>query len=169
MSIINNFNNFKKLNEMYTYNNFVYGHDLSINKELNNNISEFDISFQSNINGKNYEVNSPYHGGQVNGDTMSVIFGHILTDDDDKSNYVMTVRSAKEEDYQEDYKLFLERFFINEQEGIDEMKDVTSELGRWYVEQNRTQQITEYETFINQLKDFTDNNLPTFYQVEASS
>ena len=50
--------------------------------ELNEKFCEFDISFSKLINGKKYEVNTPYHGGQVAGDVSSVIFGIIVTDDD---------------------------------------------------------------------------------------
>ena len=107
---------------MYVINNFVYGHDISVNEKLNNMLCEFDLEFSKYVNGKDFEVSFPYHGGQVSGDVLSVIFGTIITSDDGNKNFSKEIRNAKTEDYEEDYKVFLKAFIdsVLENKGLDE-------------------------------------------------
>ena len=84
---------------MYTFNIYCFGHDLSLNKELNNKLSEFDFEFSTKINGRNWEINFPYHGGQVQGDCYSCIFGTQITDDDNNKNYIKEVCDVTENGY----------------------------------------------------------------------
>ena len=77
---------------MYTFNIYCFGHDLSLNKELNNKLSEFDFEFSTKINGRNWEINFPYHGGQVHGDCYSCVFGTQITDDDNNKNYIKEIK-----------------------------------------------------------------------------
>lgn len=134
---------------MYTFNYLVFGHNLAINHELNNAVHEFDLSFQTTINGKEFVVDTPYHGGQVNGDTLSVVFGCNITSDESNPDYINLIRNAKEEDYLADYNKF-----------IDELtKDLTSNKG----------EEGDYDKFVDELIKFLKENKPTFYSVEASS
>ena len=59
---------------MYTFNNFIFGHELGKNKELNNLLHDFDIEIRMMINDKLHEIDFPYHGGQVRGETYSCVF-----------------------------------------------------------------------------------------------
>ncbi|MBA3984986.1 MAG: hypothetical protein H0X63_00015 [Flavobacteriales bacterium] len=134
---------------MYTYNNFVFGHNLSINKELNNSLHEFDICFSTRIGLKKFEISTPYHGGKCSGDTQSVILGVLITDDDNNTNYIDEVRNAKEEDYIHDYNIFLDKFkaALIEDKGHE----------------------SDYDEVADNLIEFLDTNKPGFYSVQASS
>ena len=134
---------------MYTYNIFVFGHDLSKNKDLNNSMEELCGGAQYIINGKKFKINRPYHGGQVRGDTFSVIFGIEITDDDDNPNYINKIKKSKKENYIEDYNLFINKL----------KEDCNKEMGvdNWY------------DKMVKELFEFIDNNEPDFYTVEASS
>lgn len=136
---------------MYTYNLFVFGHDVSKDKEINNLIWECDLEFRKTINGKKFEVSFPYHGGIVKGDTYAVLFGVYITDDDHNSNYVSEVRNAKEEDYINDYNQFLKEF-------IDNLTDFENGLAG-----------TEDETDLKPLLDYLNNTKPEFYNLQVSS
>lgn len=135
---------------MYIINNFVFGHNMSLNKELNNAISDFDFEFEKEISGKLFEVRTPYHGGQVDGDTYSVIFGIIITGDDGNKNYVSEVRAAKLENYISDYNEFLEAC-------ISELK-----LGKGTYND-------DYDEFLDKLISYLQSTKPGFYSVESSS
>jgi len=134
---------------MYTFNHFVFGHDLSVDKELNNSINELDIEFNTTINGKEFEVDFPYHGGQVHGDLYSCVFGHIITDDDNNKDYINKIRTAKAEDYIEEYNVFISALIddLNNNKGIDD----------------------DYDQCVDKLIAFLQSNKPYFYTVEASS
>ena len=144
----------KKFNEeyMYTFNIFCFGHDLSLNKELNNKLSEFDFEFNTNINGRNWEINFPYHGGQVQGDCYSCIFGTQITDDDNNKNYIKEIKNAKESDYIDSYNQFL-KILISELENYTNLDEYEEEIKK----------------IIEELKIFLSENEPGFYSVEASS
>jgi predicted house-cleaning noncanonical NTP pyrophosphatase (MazG superfamily) len=128
-----------------------YGHQLGINKKLNNFIYDYELVYDNIIDGKNYEVSTPYHGGQCAGDLYSTVFGIQITDDDNNPNYVSEVRSAKESDYKESYDKFLSEYineiytFINDDEFSDEK-----------------------ETLL-ELVDFLNTSEPCIYSVELSS
>lgn len=137
---------------MYTFNLFVFGHDMSIDPDLNNDIHEFDVEMSRNINSRKYEIDLPYHGGQCAGDLYSVIFGTIVTDDDHNKDYVNIIRNAKEIDYIEDYNSFL----------TEVKKGLIQDTEGGYGEE-------KFRGFVNKLIEFLDNNKPGFYTVEASS
>jgi hypothetical protein len=139
---------------MYTFNLFCFGHQLSKNPELNNLLNEYDLEFHTTINGKRFEVDFPYHGGQCRGDVYSCVFGTIITDDDQNIMYVDTIRNAKESDYLDDYNQFLDQLF----KGLD---DDIQNCGIHEKE--------EFKNIVTKLKDFIANNEPEFYCVEASS
>ncbi len=133
---------------MYTYHNFVFGHDLSLNEELKNEVLEFGFEMSEEINGRRFEISAPYHGGRG----KPIIVGVIITDDDvTNKNYINEVRSAKEEDYLNDYNTFVESVKKNliADMGVDDGED--------------------YDKFTDQLIDFLDNNKPIFYNVEVTS
>lgn len=136
---------------MYTFNHFVFGHDLSVNKELNNSLWGFGVDYETTINNKRFEVTCPYHGGKSKGDTFSVILGCIITDNDHNPNYIEEVRNSKEEDYINEYNIFLEELIkdLNDNKGIEEDG--------------------EYDQFADELITFLRKNIPKFYIVEASS
>jgi len=134
---------------MYTYNNYVFGHQLSVNKELNNELTEFDYEFSISINNKSFEISTPYHGGQCSGDVYSVIFGHVITDDDQNPDFVNEIRNAKEEDYIKEYLEFIK------QVKVDLIRDKGLEK--------------KYDEFCDKLITFIDSTKHTFYSVEASS
>lgn len=136
---------------MYTFNYYVYGHKMSANSELNNELWEFDPEFSQTINGKYYEVNFPYHGGQVNGDVLSCVFGTTVTDDDQNPNLINEIRNFNEDDYKNDYLDFLQNFKNN----------LNANLGVPGEE--------DYDLFVNKLISFLDSTDPELYSVEASS
>jgi DNA-binding Lrp family transcriptional regulator len=123
---------------------------MSANPELNNTLVEgFDLEFSHHIGNRRYEISTPYHGGQCAGDVYSIIFGHEITDDDSNEDYIDEIRNAKEEDYKEEYLVFLEVL----------KKQLTADMGKE----------DDYDKFVNDLIEFLDNNKPGFYTVEASS
>lgn len=138
---------------MYTYNLFCFGHQLSKDKQLNNELNEMDAEFTTNIGNTRWELDFPYHGGQVSGDVYSCVFGTIITDDDGNEFYTDEVRLAKEENYIEGYNTFLERLFVRLEEDIDSCEDFKS----------------EFESAVNRLKKFVKDNKPKFYSVQVSS
>ena len=133
---------------MYTFNLFCFGLDLSIDEELNNNLWACDAQFNTKINGKEWEVDFPYHGGQCKGDVYSCVFGTIVSDSDNNSDFISDIRSAKEEDYIADYTKFIDIFLnrLREDESDPEIKEI-----------------------IESLESFIKSNKPCFYSVEASS
>lgn len=128
---------------------FVFGHDLSIDKQLNNDLHSSCIELEKNINGINFKISTPYHGGQVKGDLYSLIFGTVITYDDNNKEYINEVKNAKEEDYITEYHQFID-YFINL---------IILDKG----------QDAEMDIFIDKLIHFLQNNKPKFYTVEASS
>jgi hypothetical protein len=134
---------------MYTYNIFVFGHDLSVNPKLNEAVCEFDIEFRDTLNKRKFEVSTPYHGGQVAGDLQSLIFGIVITDDDGNKNFINEVRNAKEEDYLADYQALLAKFIVDLESNKGEEK--------------------EYDDLVDKLIKFLNSKKPGFYSVEASS
>ena len=135
---------------MYTFNLFCFGHRLAKNKELNNSLHDWCIEFNKTINGKNFEVSFPYHGGQVRNDCYSCVFGIIISDDDNP-DYVNNIKSVNELDYLNDYNEFLRIFF-------HEFESDT------YAEHEK-----EILEVVKRLKKFIIENKPEFYTVEISS
>ena len=139
---------------MYTFNIYCFGHDFSLNKELNNKLSEFDFEFSTKINGRNWEINFPYHGGQVYGDCYSCVFGTQITDDDNNKNYIKEIKNAKESDYIDGYnqflKIFLSELSVENYTILDENKE-------------------EIKKIIDDIIIFLSTNEPGFYSIEASS
>lgn len=137
---------------MYTYNIFCFGLQMSTDKELNNFLWELELDLNKKINQKEWCVNFPYHGGQVNGDCYSCVFGHEIIDDDYNPEYVNTIRNVKENDYIIDYNLFIEEFYKE----LLLVEEVLLEK--------------EYDTtLLERLKNFIKTSKPTFYTVEVSS
>ena len=136
---------------MYTFNYFCFGHRMADNKKLNNFIADLDLEFRRSVNGKDYEVSYPYHGGQVDGDVYSVVFGFNITDDDDNPDYINVIRKVKEEDFIKGYNIFL------------------SEYTNWL----KTEDFSDFEEeelkTLKELIDFLEKTEPCFYSVEASS
>lgn len=136
---------------MYIIKNLVYGHEMANNRSLNNNVNGFGIELSEEINGKKFEISSPYHGGQVDGDVLSVIFGCCITDDDNNPKFMEQLVKAheNEENYKRDYNQFLNKF----------KNDLNKDMG-------------EEETsdeFFQELIVWLDNTEPKFYFVESSS
>ncbi len=132
---------------MYTYNLFCYGHVMANNPELNEELHENDVQFKTTINGKTYEIDFPYHGGQTAGDIASCVFGTVIHDDYHKNaNFVKLIKNAKESDYKDNYNQFLKQLF----------EYLTS--GEYISEKS-----------IKELKHFLDKNQPEFYLLEVSS
>jgi hypothetical protein len=138
---------------MYTFNYYCFGHKLAENKKLNNLLHDYDVEFTKYINGRSWEIDFPYHGGQISGDIYYCIFGTIITDDDCNPNYVDEVRNSKEQDYIEDYYKFIEVLLTELQKDVEASKDSEP----------------EFEKIFNMLKEFLSKNDPKFYSVEASS
>ncbi len=137
---------------MYIYNNFVFGHDLSKEPELNNETWSWDITIHERINNRLFEIDFPYHGGQCKGNVYSCIFGTIITDSDPTNkNFAKEVRSAKEEDYIDDYKLFI------------------SKVKSLLIEDSLISDEDGFPSFLTRLFNFIDSNEPEFYMVEVSS
>lgn len=134
---------------MYTFNIFCFGHDLSKDPKLNNLVHDYDMELVRIINNKRFEIKFPYHGGQCYGDTYSCIFGHEITDDDDKKEFLNTIRNSKKEDYIDDYNEFIVW--------------VKSEISDW------KEKDLEISEVVDKLINFIDTNDPDFYIVEASS
>jgi hypothetical protein len=141
---------------MYTYNIYCFGHQLALDKNLNNSLYSEDVVFSKKINGKKFVIEYPYHGNQIFGeDTVSCIFGIEITDDDNNPYFIEEVKSSKEEDYLDDYRIFLNNFFKQCEEDFVSMKE--------------SEYVEEYKSLINNLLIFTQNNKPKFYTVEVSS
>ena len=138
---------------MYTYNIFCFGHELSKDKELNNLLREWDIELEEKIDKRIWEIDFPYHGGQVRGDISSCVFGTVITTDDRNPNYINIVRKAKEEDYIDDYNKFLSVVIDRIEENVELVEE--PEL--------------DFEELITKLKSFLKENKPRFYSVEVSS
>ncbi len=138
---------------MYTYNEFVFGQNLFLNKELNLRVHDFGLECRYNINGKKFQLDHPYHGGQVAGDNLSVILGHSITDDDNNPEYINTVRNKKEEDYIKDYNEFVKLL----KEELLTIKGTNEKMGE------------EFDKTIDDLIEFLDSTSPGFYTVEISS
>lgn len=137
---------------MYIINNFVYGHRMFRSPALNNEMVENELSFRTNVNGKIYEVDFPYHGGQVDGDIYSVIMGHLITSDDGNENYTdeMIAVIQNENEYREEYNIFLKRYIEN------------IEGGRGGYGEN-------YDSVLDDLIEYLNNTEPEFYTVQSSS
>ncbi len=140
---------------MYTYTIFCFGHQMSNNEELNNKLADFDIEFGKKINNRKWEIDFPYHGGQVAGDCQSCIFGTQISVSDSNPYFVNEVRGAKESDYIDDYNIFLQELFSDLDNNIQYVLETDEE--------------TEYKELIDELKKFCSENKADFYSVEASS
>ena len=132
---------------MYTYEVVLFGHNISIDEDLNNKLHGYDMKFSKTLNGKKFDMDTPYHGG---GGVYPIIFGYYLTDTDNNPNFIKEIRSAKEEDLINDYNIFLEEF---KQMLIDN-------LGCYE---------PEYDEFVKEILIFFDEHQPEFYSVQVSS
>lgn len=140
----------QKQNIMYIIKNFFFGHNLSINKELNNLVWEFDVYFNRTINNKQFVIETPYHGGQVDGDTLSIFCGINITDDDGNDLFLDIIQSSKKEDYEQEYNVFINQV-------IDEIL-LDKEDG-----------LPDYNEFADKFVKFLKETTPEFYFVESSS
>jgi len=134
---------------MYTFNLYVFGHNLSIDKELNNSLNSFDIELKTKIGDRTYEIDFPYNGGQTSGDTYSCVFGTTISTDEFNPNHVKEIRSFKKEYYIEEYKEFIEYLKI-------EVVKFKGEDG-------------DMDMVIDNLIKFIDTHEPELYSVQASS
>lgn len=137
---------------MYTYHNFVYGHQLANQPKLNNQVYEFDLYFRYGAGSRQYMIDMPYHGGQVRGDIHSIIWGCHITDDDQNEYYLDEVRAVTKEDYHPGYVLFLTA--LKE----DLLSPENYQIGE-----------PEYDQFVEELISYLDSTEPEFYTVEVSS
>jgi len=131
---------------MYTYNLFIYGHDLLQDEDLLDDISGFEFHFIRVIDGKKFEVSTRYHGGSK---YEPMVLGTEITDTDNNPGFVNEVRMANETDYAENYAEFI-RLFKSELE---------SERGA----------DSEYDSAVDRLLKFIDSTKPGFYLLEVSS
>ena len=46
---------------MYTYNIFCFGHEMALNKELNNFLRYYEMEFFDTIKGKEWQIDFPYY------------------------------------------------------------------------------------------------------------
>ena len=136
---------------MYTFNILCFGHEMAKDKQLNNELNDWDIEFSMKINDRMWEVDFPYHGGQIG--YCSCVFGIRIADDDNSPNYIEEIRTAKEEDFIDDYNKFLQNLL----DGLE--KDV--EIAGIHEK--------EIKLIVDKLNIFVKNNKPKFYSVEASS
>lgn len=136
---------------MYTYKLLIFGHDISSDEELYDDMVQADINFSAKV-GKigdeelSFEVKTHYHGAS---DTTPYTFGIQITDDDNNPNYIKTVRALKEEDYMEMYENGLGQLIAS-------------------LESDRGDSI-EFDRFLDGLATFVKDNKPTFYAMEVSS
>lgn len=130
---------------MYVIKNLFYGHDLSVDKELNDELWGYDIEYERIIDGFRFEVSVPYHGGQCAGDAMSVFFGTFVTADDCNKNFAKEVRTAKEDNFKKPYREFVNSF-------LDYLNTMVGE-----------------EDFVRKITNFLSTMEPDFYIVESSS
>lgn len=134
---------------MYTYNMYCFGHKLAENKELNNLFHDLDVEFFTEINNREWGISLPYHGGQILGDCYSTIFGISITDDDHNPNLIQEIQKFDENEYLIDYSEFLSQFLKSLEEDSEEDSDI--------------------KDLLLKLKEFIEQNKPTFYSVEVSS
>lgn len=149
----------KPFNEMYTYDIFCYGHDLSKDPELVNDLNEYDIQFRTDVpihgnkpiqvssDTRRFELDFPYHGDMF--DPPPCVCGIEITSSDGNKGFNKEVRGANESDYEESYQVFLERLFPH----LDQYLQYGGGI----------------ENIIGRLRTFVEENDPEFYTVEASS
>jgi hypothetical protein len=91
---------------MYVSNQFIYGHKLSIDPNLNDNVGHevMNYSFTKEVNGKLFSVEEQYYGDGF--DPYSILFGCRISDDN-MIDYISDIRNAKESNYANDYREFL--------------------------------------------------------------
>lgn len=142
---------------MYTYNLFCFGHELAIDHKLNNLLAEYDFYIKTEIGGKVFGVDFPYHGRQCKGDTYSCLFGCEITDSDCNPNFIKEIRAADENDYLEHYNDFLKALKVQADEWTEE-----------WVEDYRDQ-AQAFKEIVERLFKFLDDNEPCFYTIEVSS
>lgn len=128
---------------MYTYDLFVYGHDISNEEKLINLFSSNDISFFKEMNGRLYELMSHYHGGAY---IIPYTLGITITDSDGDNDFVTTIRKANEDDYKKDYMTFISLLLK-------------------YLDEN----IGQDNTTLIEFKNFISKTHPKFYAVQVSS
>jgi hypothetical protein len=150
---------------MYTYNLFCCGIDLTKKENLANHIEEI-CEFEMKINGKSYELTTPYQGGLVSGDVFPIVFGTIITDDDHNKEYTNEIRNAKESDYKEEYENFV-KVLVNEIKNDNLLSDKEIESVDNNVEQK--EYIEDIIKKSNQLIDYIEKTEPHFYTMQVSS
>jgi hypothetical protein len=91
---------------MYVSNQFIYGHKLSIDPNLNDNVGHevMNYSFTKEVNGKLFSVEEQYYGDGF--DPYPILFGCRISDDN-MIDYISDIRNAKESNYANDYREFL--------------------------------------------------------------
>lgn len=141
---------------MYTFNLYCFGHDMSKNKKLNNELWSFDVYFNVKIDDIKWEIDFPYHGGKVRGDCYSCVFGTIITDDDNNPDFISTVRHSLESYYIDTYNKFLSHVFDGLESDYDSLPEGDDEKEL-------------FGKLIEDLREFTSKNEPGFYSVEVSS
>lgn len=136
---------------MYTYNLFVFGHDLSVDKVLCEQIDEMDFDFEPHgHDDTKCRLAREYHGGAL---SNPVVCGIQIASSDGNKGYLGQVRTAKEETYVFDYTLFVE----------DLIKEVENYKTMWIDEE------PDVVLLAHNLTTFLRNHKPGFYSVEVSS
>lgn len=131
---------------MYTFDLFVYGHDISDRDDLCSFFSYMDVGFSENINGRKYELISHYHGGSR---YYPYSLGCIIANNNDnRDKYIDIIRNANEDDYKADYNTFISLLIQHLDSIVDSQEDIKN---------------------VNEFKQFINNNKPKFYMVEVSS
>lgn len=133
---------------MYTYNLFIFGHNMSVNKKLNEFIGDMDIVLSKRIGNNKYECDLEYHGGSFD---YQILFGVNITDDDQNPNFINKVRDAKSSTYIDEYNIFLSDY-------IEELL-LATELGEF----------DEDRDTVNELVSFLNTEKPDFYTLQVSS
>lgn len=139
---------------MYTIKNYLFGHNFSLDKKLNNEVWEYDLFYDEKINDKRFVIDLPYHGGQVRGDIYTVFCGIIITDDDQNDIFLDEIRISNREDYETDYNTFIDMVISD----LYENKKYCS-----------IDEIDNYSTFIENFIKFVKENKSDFYFAESSS
>lgn len=133
---------------MYTYDILCYGHQLDRNKQLISMLSdelierEYDMEFSLKINNHKFSFEQTYNG---NDDEPHLLLGVEIADSNNNLDYIKTVRSVKEEDYESSYLLFVSEL----------LKYLKSEL--------------DNEVLINEFEQFIETTEPCFYSIQVSS
>jgi hypothetical protein len=89
---------------MYTYNVFIYGHDLSKNDVGRYLVEQLDYYFSWGKGDNTYVLSTNYRGSAPK---TPISFGIEISDDDDNPSFLKTVRNADALIYKKEYEEFI--------------------------------------------------------------